>query len=207
MKRSVSAQTRKRMSIAKKRRWRDPVYRQHMVDVHSGKNGYWFGKHHSDETKQKLRKARLGKPNGRLGTHHSKETKQKIRDAQSGELGFWFGKHRSEETKEAIGNAFRGEKCHLWRGGISFLPYTTEFNDRLKCIIRKRDNYTCQWCSAQQTDRALSIHHIDYIKEHCDQQNLITLCPSCHTMTNSYQEFWTGLFQCAISRGYLMGAE
>jgi hypothetical protein len=46
----------------------------------------------------------------------------------------------------------------------------------------------------------LHVHHIDYVKEHCDPQNLIALCRSCHMKTNADREFWMGLFQ------HVMGA-
>jgi hypothetical protein len=93
----------------------------------------------------------------------------------------------------------RGEKCHLWRGGSSWQQYPTDFNNRLKEQIRKRDNYTCQLCGKPQNGTKLAIHHIDYIKKNIDPTNLISLCPlqigDCHAKTNSHNRaYWTEYF-------------
>jgi predicted Zn-ribbon and HTH transcriptional regulator len=98
------------------------------------------------------------------------------------------------------GFKLRGEKCHLWRGGGTTEIYPREFNDSLKELIRKRDNYTCQLCGKPQNGTKLSVHHIDYIKLHCDPTNLISLCPArtgdCHARTNSHhREYWAAYFQ------------
>ena len=80
-----------------------------------------------------------------------------------------------------------GENCPNWQGGKSFEPYTTEFNGGLKRYIRKRDNHTCAICGK----RGKSVHHINYLKEDCRAENLITLCRSCHGKTNVRRRFWT----------------
>lgn len=58
-------------------------------------NNPMYGKHHSDETKQKIREARTG-------THHSEETKIKMSESRRGEKNPLYGKHLSEETKRKI---------------------------------------------------------------------------------------------------------
>jgi len=65
-----------------------------------------------------------------------------------------------------------------WKGGISFLPYTSEFTDELKKRIRKRDNNRCQLCGTIQGRKV--VHHIDGQKDNSSPENLITLCDSCH---------------------------
>ena len=92
----------------------------------------------------------------------------------------------------------RGKNCYLWKDGKS-QEYPTDFNDRLKEQIRKRDNYTCQLCGKPQGNVKLAIHHIDYIKANLDQSNLISLCPlgvgTCHQKTNNHnREYWTQYF-------------
>jgi len=90
-----------------------------------------------------------------------------------------------------------GEAMPNWQGGISFEPYTAEFNNGLKLQIRKRDNYTCQECgkTEKQLKRKLSIHHIDYNKKNNDENNLISLCSKCHGKTNFKRKDWTTYFQ------------
>jgi 5-methylcytosine-specific restriction endonuclease McrA len=77
-----------------------------------------------------------------------------------------------------------------YRDGNSLSKYPKEFNRGLKEIIRKRDNYTCQYCGITEEKyrkkykNVLSIHHIDYNKKNCNINNLITLCTSCNIKEN-----------------------
>jgi hypothetical protein len=65
-------------------------------------------------------------------------------------------------------------------------PYPLEFTDSLKEQIRKRDNYTCQKCGKKGTH----IHHIDYNKQNCKENNLITLCNKCNIKANFNINYW-----------------
>lgn len=89
-----------------------------------------------------------------------------------------------------------GENNPQWRGGISFEPYGLEFNNDLKEKIRERDNWTCQECGIHQDnlDEHLCIHHIDYDKKNNSEDNLISLCRSCHAQTNFSRNDWTKYF-------------
>jgi len=75
--------------------------------------------------------------------------------------------------------------------------YTKDFNWRLKKKIKERDNYKCQMCdvnesTVKQTNKqGLHVHHIDYNKRNSSPDNLISLCPSCHAVTNGSREIWT----------------
>lgn len=67
------------------------------------KNGF-YGKHHTEEAKEKNRQAHLGKP-GRKGIPCSEEAKAKLRVKAlerniSGENNPFFGKKHTEESKE-----------------------------------------------------------------------------------------------------------
>ena len=62
-----------------------------------------FGKHHSEETKKKLRDINKGK-------HLSDQTKQKISESISGEKHHFFGKHHTEETKKKISSTKKGKQ-------------------------------------------------------------------------------------------------
>ena len=96
--------------------------------------------------------------------------------------------------------AHSGENNHFWQGGKSFEIYPQEWNNKLKESIRKRDNYECQVCNLPQNllDRKLHIHHIDYNKENCNKNNLISLCNSCHMKTNLNRDKWTEFFKLKI---------
>ena len=51
-----------------------------------------------------------------------------------------------------------------WKGGLSFEPYSAEFNARLKYEIRKRDKFTCQFpnCGKKENGKAHDCHHKNY---------------------------------------------
>ena len=134
------------------------------------------GRKLSEEHKRRLSEFRKGKPSGMLGKHLSEEHKKNI---GLGNIGHW---------------ALRGKDCHLWKGGISFSPYSVDWTETLRRSIRERDNYTCQLCNKIQSDRAHSVHHIDYDKKNCSPKNLITLCVSCNTKVNSNRYHWTEYF-------------
>ena len=79
-----------------------------------------------------------------------------------------------------------GEKSPSWQGGISFEPYSSQFNESLKRKIRQRDQHSCAVCRRY----GKSIHHIDYDKQNSAPYNLIILCKSCHTATNHNRDYW-----------------
>lgn len=87
-----------------------------------------------------------------------------------------------------------------WMGGVSFGKYGFEFNKELKEQIRKRDKYKCQICTKKQKKFKLDIHHIDYNKKNNNQNNLISLCKSCHWKTNYKREKWIEYFQQKADR-------
>lgn len=91
-----------------------------------------------------------------------------------------IGTTQSEESNRKRSLYQSGDKCHLWKGGISFEPYSPEFNKSLKIAVRKRDNYTYQECGVTEETlgHKLDLHHIDYDKKHNVEDNLITLCRS-----------------------------
>ena len=93
-----------------------------------------------------------------------------------------------------------------WRGGISFEPYSIEFNKELKEQIRKRDQYRCQQCHRHQSELyrntkagvrkvRLDVHHIDYCKQNNNPENLISLCRNCHAQTSFKRKDWTEYFK------------
>jgi len=100
------------------------------------------------------------------------------------------------EYREKQTLAKKGEKCHLWQGGITNSPYSEEWNNYLKEQIRERDGHICQLCfiSQDELDTKLHVHHIDYNKENCNEENLISLCNSCHGKTSQDREQWQSIF-------------
>ena len=105
-------------------------------------------------------------------------------------------KHRENLAKARIGFKYTKEakrKLSLSHGGTG-IPY--EFNEypeeyfKIRPKILKRDNYTCQLCNKYSNE----VHHIDYDKENCDEDNLITLCHQCNMKVNTNRNYWYAYF-------------
>lgn len=100
--------------------------------------------------------------------------------------------------------SIQGEKHCNWKNGASRQLYPLKFNDELKENIRKRDGYNCQLCNLQDEEHiliygySLMVHHIDYVKENCEDNNLISLCNQCHGRTNYNRTYWTDFFQSKL---------
>lgn len=107
---------------------------------------------------------------------------------------------KDKEIRKKVGLKLKGmfalEKNPMWKGGLSFEPYTTNWTKALRKYIRERANYTCQLCGKVQKDkhRLFDVHHIDYNKKNCDPENLITLCMECHGKTNINRKKWIKKF-------------
>lgn len=171
--------------LGKKRKPLSQEWKGNLSKAKSGSKNPFFGKSHSQKTKDKISKSRIGK--------------------YIGENNPMFGKKRpdlTERLKQRIGEknpnfGKRGKETSQWRGGISFEPYTVEFNKQLKELIRQRDGYKCQRCRCPEIEekKKLSIHHIDYDKKNCLPPNLISLCRRCNAIVNTNRKKWTKYFQ------------
>lgn len=85
-----------------------------------------------------------------------------------------------------------GQNNPNWKGGKSFEPYPIYWKETLKQSIRQRDGYICQICGKEPS---INVHHIDYNKENCNPDNLITLCDVCHVKTNFNRDYWINYFK------------
>ena len=116
------------------------------------------------------------------------DTKERLKTSEATKRG-WTLEMRKEKSE-----AMKGEKHPNWIVDRSFLIYPDEFSEDLKTFIRKRDKFTCQICGKN----GFTVHHIDYDKQNCDPENLITLCRKCHLRTNFNREYWSKYFQTNI---------
>lgn len=87
----------------------DRYYPKGLNHPNYGKPGPWLGKHHTEETKNKMK----GENNPMYGKHHSKETKEKISKSNKGKIAGnnhpLYGKHLSENTRKKISVSLKGK--------------------------------------------------------------------------------------------------
>jgi len=167
-----------------------------------------------------------GENHPRFGVKLSKVTKDKISNSLKGLLkgskSYLYIDGRSSMTyfcecgrqisyKAIINGTGKCGSCSKlgrlngnWQNGIGRLPYHFTFNRLLKFTIRERDNFICLGCDKTEQqelkdfNRVLSIHHINYDKENCNENNLITVCQSCNSIANFNRDYWFAYYTYII---------
>jgi hypothetical protein len=109
-----------------------------------------------------------------------------------------YGFEKAVEMKANIS----GENHPNYRDGSSSGGYPPEWTEHLRESIRDRDGRVCQMSDCNKTEEVngqkLDVHHIDYDKENCDSDNLISLCRSCHRTADHNLEYHQQLFEGMI---------
>ncbi len=152
-----------------------------------------LGKHHSEETRQKIRESNIGKK-------RSDETKQRVGNAKRGTVA-------TPVTREKISLAHRGEKHWRWKGGRSklYLGWTTEISHSI--IIR--DGGECAIHGEPHLGR-LEVHHVlpywfcfeNNISNPHSEKNLISLCQSHHQRLEANPEYALPLLLRILNEKY-----
>lgn len=138
-----------------------------------GKDNPFYGKSHSEESKNKLRLANLGKV-------QSEETLYKRSIAQKGEKGSnWKGGISFEPYDKKFNNAFKR------------LIRKRDNQICMMCGVHR-----------EKLSRALDVHHINYDKKLTIPENCISLCNSCHTKTGFNRKHWIRFFQEILLNKY-----
>lgn len=191
-----------------------------------------FGFKHTEETKEKQRISKLGIKNPQYGKALSEIHREKISNGVKANPP-WLGKQLPRYVREKIRLSRKNKsyeeiygpeqaakiikdkreqmtlsKNPAWLGGRSFEPYTPNFNNDFKNIIRERDHFTCIKCNIFEEDakklynQRLCIHHIDYNKLNTIKENCCSLCLRCHMETNSNREQWPIFFHALLNKKY-----
>jgi hypothetical protein len=204
-------------NIGKKR---SPEYCQKMSEARKGKmvgeKHPMFGKHHSEETKQKMHKPHKPLKEKRV---YSPEARAKMKGKNKGRPGPNKGKTFSKEWCEKLSiarkgtmvgerNPMYGKSGNLapgWKGGLSFEPYCIKFNGEFKERVRAFFGHKCVECGAPQNITKLHVHHVNFNKQSCCDNSIplfVALCQPCHMKTNHNRAFWEDWFTEILNTFY-----
>jgi hypothetical protein len=90
-----------------------------------------------------------------------------------------------------------GENNPNWLGGIASLPYAVDWPAQRRKAL-KRDGKKCRNPLCIGTAGRITVHHIDYNKQNCAQDNLITVCAACNTRANFDRNIWSMLYKSLL---------
>jgi len=151
----------------------------------SGELSPVFGKHHKEETKQRISSSQKGEKSCQYG--------------KRGELSHNFGRRHTEEARKKMSLATKrekhprfgkfGEQNPLWRHDLTKEErendrhYNSKTNEWRKSVYT-RDNYTCQITGS--VGGKLVVHHLynwaDYPEERFNVSNGITISKDLHIL-------------------------
>jgi len=112
-------------------------------------------------------------------------------------LGKWAYNNKS---RRCLSCANKGINNPSFNGWISKEPYSLNWTEELRESIRICDNHECQNCGMTEEEhlivigKILCVHHIDYNKKNCNEDNLITLCMACNIRANYNRDYWQERF-------------
>lgn len=184
-----SEEAKRKIGKANKGKKRSQEARKKMSESRKGEKNHFFGKKHSEETRLKI--SRINRGRKLTDEQRKKITKSLLGNKHS--LGIKYSEERKKRISEiSKKKAPRGEKCHLWRGGISpinkLIRASAKYKEWRKAVF-KRDNYTCVWCG-DNTGGNLNADHIKqfayYPELRFELSNGRTLCEPCHKKTDTY---------------------
>jgi len=188
---------------------RTEEHKRKLSEANRGNEGYWKNKKRSEKTKKKIsvaNKGHIGYWKGKnLSEEHKKMLSLNHRKVNSKEQNIKIGDSQRGIKKGTFHTIESKRKISLTHGGTG-IPYENnvypgKFDNELKEKIRKRDNYTCQLCGMTEEEhlivygQILTVHHIDYDKKNCKEDNLITTCRPCNSRVNFNRKYWEKHFK------------
>jgi hypothetical protein len=188
-----TTEARQRISAAFKGKPLSPEHRRKIGESNKGKviseeqrgkiSAALKGRHPTETALKNMRLAHMGKP----------QTEQKRRKVSEARKGIVFTEDHKRKLREARIGRFGGDKHPNWQGGISFEPYCVKFNDEFKERVRGFFNHRCVECGTPQNGSKLLIHHVNFDKKTCCNDNkplFVPPCRSCHSKTNFNRDYW-----------------
>lgn len=177
------------------------------------------GKDVSEETRDKMGLAHKGN-DYRKGHKNTSDHNEKIAKALTGNtnaVGVIFTDKQRKNVSDGL-KKFRADNpgiwCGIdarnWKGGVSYEPYCSKFNNGLKQQVRDKYNncdfmsglpdYICNIMKSGKVQK-LAVHHVDYNKmQGCDGSRwlLIPVSRSNNSMFNRNCDFWEKLICYAL---------
>jgi hypothetical protein len=197
-----SKETKKKMSETRKGMKFTEEWKRNMSESHKGLNTWCKGKHLTEEHKKKISQALKGrhtKNEFKKGHIVSEETRKKLSISHQGkkQTERWkiIMKERMTGDKNPakrldvrkkisiakIGKSnwkIKGEKCHLWKGGITPLVFQirTCFKYRQwRSDVFTRDDFTCQECGEKENIKLEAHHYPKKLSEILEEYQIKTL--------------------------------
>jgi hypothetical protein len=164
---------------------------KHYSEIHKkrikvGLIKYWA--EHPEQAKERMAHLK--------GIPISEEVRKKISLSKTGKVQHHQSNCQCAACKSKRGE-YDGKNNPNFKHGQGYAPYSSFFNKQLKERVRVRDNFVCQLCGVPELEfyERLSIHHIDYDKNNCGLNNLITLCRNCNCKVNGNRKYWKVYFE------------
>jgi 5-methylcytosine-specific restriction endonuclease McrA len=141
------------------------------------------GKPMLPQTREALRKSLIGNTHT-LGRKQSPERIKQMRQRMIGNK-YRQGHKHTEEWKIKVSNKLKGDKCYLWKGGITpenqKIRRSREYRKWEGAVIER--DMLCGKCG-EDNHKNLVAHHILNFSEHADKrfdiENGKALCKRCH---------------------------
>lgn len=151
------------------------------------KNGM-LGRNHTDEAKEKMRAARLGKPSPLKGKHQPEYVKERLKQIN-------LGKTRSLESRIKHSCTRRNIPIEEFDGFSKYKDYCDKFNFPFKERVREFFGRKCVECGKDEEHERtrLHVHHVNYDKGSCcntSEKLFVALCQSCHNKTHTNRDHW-----------------
>ncbi len=206
--RVISKETREKMSAASIGKPKSEITKQR---ISKSRLGMKF----SEETCQRMRKPKSESAKKRMSKPKSESAKKNNSIAQRKshfehpELRVAMSikqKKRFENPEVHMKNIL--SKYDIWYGGVKHYDtpqYCEKWTQSLRERVRAFFDYNCVSCGTPQNGRKLHVHHVNYNKNTCcdDQPRLlVALCNSCHMMTNNNKKLWEKIYTDIIQNYY-----
>ncbi len=163
-------------------------HKKKIGNAQRGAKNHNFGKAHTEEWKKNHSERFSGENHPLWGKKFSEESRQKMSAAKLGRK-----LSNEHKRKIGISNRGKrvGETNHFWRGGVTTLNESQRKSADMRLARQdcfERDNYTCQSCGVHG-----GYLHADHIKPFStfpelrfELSNLRTLCVDCHKQTDTF---------------------